>query len=48
MKTLITDYQPPKADAITFEQAGILCNSVGFGTASTDDFKFGEDISDIF
>lgn len=42
------EYLTPEVNILNMEQSGILCASTGFGTATTDDFTIGEDISDIF
>lgn len=42
------EYLTPKVSIQQMEQNGVLCSSTGFGTATTDDFTIGEDISDIF
>ena len=42
------EYLTPEVNIQNMEQSGILCSSTGFGTATTDDFTIGEDISDIF
>ena len=43
-----SDYQSPVTCVFEVQFGGILCTSTSFGTATTDDFKTGEDISDIF
>jgi hypothetical protein len=48
MKTNQTlEYMTPQVITLTLCENGILCSST-FGSATTDDFKFGEDISDNF
>ena len=42
------EYLTPEVSIQQMEQNGVLCSSTGFGTAITDDFTIGEDISDIF
>lgn len=42
------EYLTPEVSIQQMEQNGVLCSSTGFGTATTDDFTIGEDISDIF
>ncbi len=43
-----SDYQSPVTCVFEVHFGGILCTSKPFGTATTDDFAIGEDISDIF
>lgn len=48
MKTNQTlEYMTPQVNTLTLCENGILCSST-FGSATTDDFTIGEDISDIF
>lgn len=42
------DYQSPMTDVFEVQFGGILCTSDSFGSAITDDFELGENISGIF
>lgn len=48
MITKTSGYQTPRADVIEIQHGGILCSSTPFGTATTDNFVFGENISGNF
>ena len=41
------EYATPQVNTLALCENGVLCSST-FGTATTDDFTIGEDISDIF
>jgi hypothetical protein len=43
----ISEYKTPQVVTLTFHENGVLCSST-FGTATTDNFTFGEDISENF
>lgn len=48
MKPFTTDYLSPRVDVIEFHQTGILCASIEFGSATTDNFTYDDDISSNF